>query len=80
MAVGREVAQIVDGNIDESRLNPPRHDAFRERRVEHTREDRHDVELHRGQPFTPISPSGGLTTIRRPATSISTQNASTSGS
>ena len=80
MAVRREGAQIVDRNIHESRLNPSRHDAFRERRVEHTREDRHDIELHRRQPFRPISPSGGRTTIRRPATSISRQNASTRGS
>ena len=83
MPVRREVSQVVHREVHHARLDAPRDDALCERRVEHAREDRHDVELHRSVPgalrLTSRSPSGGSITTRRASTSMDTQIGATSG-
>ncbi len=79
MPVGREVPEVVDLQVDDPGLDSSRHDSLGQRLVEHPREDRDDVELHRSvagveRRFTSSSPAGGSITIRLATTSMDTTN------
>ena len=63
VTIGREVAQVVNRDVQQPALPRPSDHAFLETRVDHPREDRDDVELHKSS-----SPSGGRTTMRRSGT------------
>src|SRR2546425_6620367 len=67
MAIGREIPQIVDANLDKSVLTPPPHDSVIKGAIEELRKYSDNVKDHL---FRSRSPSGKSTSIRRRSKSI----------
>src|SRR5439155_18211154 len=75
--IRREVAQVVHLHVERPAADGSSKNAGRQRLFHHRRKDCDDVESHRS--FSSSRPSGGSTTIRRPATSIVVQMSIASG-
>ena len=58
--IGRVIAQIVDAHIESSTRDRAADNPLRERRVDHLREDRDDVDLHRALPGSSVFIRGSL--------------------